>query len=65
MGIGDRDYMRKTSEDEKRIQSFEDDRFEQEYGEAPEGKGERKCTGAFWIVALLALLAVAVWLLSR
>jgi hypothetical protein len=56
MGVSDRDYMRKSSGDEKRVENYEDAVRKREYG----GWGSRRRNTikkiALWVIAVLALL---------
>ena len=63
MGISDRDYMRSSSEDERRVESYEDDVRTQEYGDVSSPRKRTTQKVALWITAALILLLGLVWLL--
>lgn len=63
MGISDRDYMRNSSEDQRRIESYDDDVRAQEYGNLASHRKHRIRKIALWIIAALVLLWGLAWLL--
>jgi hypothetical protein len=58
MGISDRDYMQKSSGDERRIESYEDEARTQEYGDLASHRRRTMRKVAVLIVGVLALLAL-------
>ena len=63
MGTRDRDYMRSSSEDQRRIESYEDDVRTQEYGDLASRRKQTVQKIALWITAVLVLLWGLAWLL--
>lgn len=62
MGLRDRDYMRESSEDDRRVESYEEAAHAQEYGD-PGLRRRRVSTLALLVVAVLVLLILlGAWL---
>jgi hypothetical protein len=56
MGVSDRDYMRKSSGDEKRVENYEDAVRKREYGDWGSRRRNTIKKIALWVIAVLALL---------
>ena len=56
MGVSDRDYMRKSSGDEKRVENYEDAVRKREYGHGRSRRRDIVKKIALWVIAVLALL---------
>ncbi len=63
MGISDRDYMRNSSEDQRRVESYEDGVRTREYGDLVSHRKHTIQKIALWIGAVLVLLCGLAWLL--
>ncbi len=62
MGIGDRDYMKASSDDERRIADYETGVREREYGDFPARRKRAlpRLAGGLILAALLVALVIAV-----
>ena len=65
MGISDRDYMRKSPEDDKRVESYETDLQTQEYGDFSSKRRRKVRVIAIVIIAALIALTIAGFVASQ
>ena len=62
--MGDRDYMKSSSEDDKRVEAYEKGAREREYGDLASPRMRRIRKAVFWVVGILVLLWLVSWLVG-